>query len=171
MFHSLLGWAGVGLEWSSWGLVAMKRRKVWSGPVVWLPSHRAPVVLRLSSFRVLSVALYIVGGRHFVAVVGVILSRVELLSCQNRGAMRIVIEVVAGSEYILFASVRGTVGVVHRSRVGWCRGVAGIRRGHFLGGFRYVGWDRSEFYRYVSVFDRGVFAGFKFQVGLAVGDR
>jgi len=40
--------------------------------------------------------------------------------------------------YILFVAMHGTVNVVHRSRVGWCRGVVGIRRGVFLGGFRYV---------------------------------
>jgi len=50
-----------------------------------------------------------------------------------------VMVVVAMSVYILFVSVRGTVGIVHRSRGGWCLGVAGIRRGIFLGGFRYVG--------------------------------
>jgi len=53
--------------------------------------------------------------------------------------MRFVMVVVRGSGYILFASVREAVGGVHRSRVGWCRGVAEIRSVIFLGGFRYVG--------------------------------
>jgi hypothetical protein len=53
--------------------------------------------------------------------------------------MRFVMVVVAVSVYILFVSVRGTVDVVHRSRVGWCRGVSGIRRDVFLGDFRYGG--------------------------------
>ena len=39
--------------------------------------------------------------------------------------------IVAASVYILFVAVCGTVGVLHRSRVGWWRGVAGI----FLGSF------------------------------------
>jgi len=47
--------------------------------------------------------------------------------------------VVAVSVYILFVAVRGTVDVVHRSHVGWCRGVAGIQSGVFLGDFRYDG--------------------------------
>ncbi len=79
--------------------------------------------------------------------------------------------VVAVSVYILLVAVRGTVDVVHRSRDGWCRGVNGIRRGVFGGDFRYGGQGRSIFYPYVSMFDRGVFAKFKFQVGLAVGVR
>ncbi len=41
--------------------------------------------------------------------------------------------VVAMSVYILFVAVRGAVDVVHPLRVGWCRGVVGIRRGIFLG--------------------------------------
>jgi hypothetical protein len=68
-------------------------------------------------------------------------------------------------------SVCGTVGEVHRSRDGWGRGVAVVRRVNFLGDFRYVGWGRSVFFRYVINFYRGVFSKFKFQVGLAVGDR
>ncbi len=47
--------------------------------------------------------------------------------------------VVGESDYILFASGRGAVDVVYKSLVGWCRGVAGIRIGIFLGGFRNVG--------------------------------
>jgi hypothetical protein len=65
--------------------------------------------------------------------------------------------IFATSVYILFVAVCGTVGVLHRSRVGWWRGVAGIRRGIFLGAFRCVGWGRSIFYRYVSIFNRRVF--------------
>ena len=68
-------------------------------------------------------------------------------------------------------SVCGTIGVVHRSRGGWLRGIAGIRRVDFWEDFRYVGWGRSAFFRYVVNFDRGVFAKFSFQVGLVVGDR
>ncbi len=49
--------------------------------------------------------------------------------------MRFVMVVVAVLVYILFVSVRGTVYVVHRSHVGWCREVARIRRGIFLGIF------------------------------------
>ena len=79
--------------------------------------------------------------------------------------------VVAESVYRLFASVRWTVGVLHLPRVGWCRGVVGIRRDVFPEDFRYVGWGRSIFYRYVSIFDRGVFAKFKFLVRLVVGVR
>ncbi len=51
--------------------------------------------------------------------------------------------VVASSSYILFMAVCGTVGVGHRSRGGWGRGVAGVRGGDFLGDFRDVGWGRS----------------------------
>ena len=65
--------------------------------------------------------------------------------------------VVADSVYVLFVAVCGAVGVVHRSRVGWCRGVAGVLRGDFLGVFRHVGWGRILFYRYVSIFCRSVF--------------
>ena len=51
------------------------------------------------------------------------------------------------------------------SRGQWCS------EGYFLGDFQYVGWDRSIFYRYVSILNRGGFAKFKFQVGLEVGIR
>ena len=68
-------------------------------------------------------------------------------------------------------SVYGTVGVVHRSRGGWCRGVAGIWSGVFLGHFRYVGWGRSFYFRYGIYSDRGVSVKFIFYVGLAVGVR
>ena len=60
--------------------------------------------------------------------------------------------VVAVSVYVLFVAVCGTVGVVHRSRVVWCRGVDGVWRGDFLGVFRYVGWGHIIFIRYVSFF-------------------
>ncbi len=53
--------------------------------------------------------------------------------------MQCVVVVIEDSDYMLFASVREAIGVVHRSRGGWCRGVAGIRSGIFLGGFWYVG--------------------------------
>jgi len=76
---------------------------------------------------------------------------------------------VAESIYIFVASVRGTVGVVHRSCVGWGREAAGIRRGVFPRYFRYVGWGRIIFYRYVSIFNRSIAVRFEFQVGLAVG--
>ena len=61
--------------------------------------------------------------------------------------MRFAMVVVVGSDYILLASVRGTVGILHRSRVGWCRRVVGIRRGVFPEDFRYVGWGRGIFHR------------------------
>jgi len=67
--------------------------------------------------------------------------------------------------------VCGAVGVVHRSRGGWGRGVAVVRRVSFMGDFRYVGWGRSVFFRYVINFYQGVLSKFKFQVGLAVGVR
>ena len=79
--------------------------------------------------------------------------------------------VVAASVYILFVAMCGTIGVVHRSSGGWCRGVVGVRRVDFLGDFRYVGWGRSIFSRCVIIFDRGVSAKFKFQVGLEAGVR
>ena len=53
--------------------------------------------------------------------------------------MQYVVVVVEEFDYILSASGQGAVGVVHRSRVGWCRGVAVILIGIFLGGFRNVG--------------------------------
>ena len=65
----------------------------------------------------------------------------------------------------------GVVGVVHRSRGGWDRGVVVVRRVGFRLDFRYVEWGRSVFSRYVIDIDRGVSAKFKFQVGLAVGAR
>ncbi len=61
--------------------------------------------------------------------------------------------------------------MVHRSRGGWDRGVAIVRRVGFQLDFRYVGWGRSIFPRYVIDIDRGVSAKFKFQVGLALGVR
>ena len=64
--------------------------------------------------------------------------------------MYFVMVVVSVSVYILYVAVCMTVGVVHRSRVGWFRGIAGSRRGIFLGVFRYVGWNRSIFYLYVG---------------------
>ena len=79
--------------------------------------------------------------------------------------------VVAASVYVLFVAVCGTVGVVHRSRGGWCRGVADVLQGNFLGDFRYVGWVHRIFSRYVIVLYRGVYAKFTFQVGLVVRAR
>ena len=67
-----------------------------------------------------------------------------------------VVVFVTVSVYIVFVTVCETVGVVHRSRVGWCRGFASVRRDIFLGAFRYVGWGRSIFYRYVGIFNRSV---------------
>ena len=75
------------------------------------------------------------------------------------------------SDLISFLAVCETVGGVHRSRGGWCRGVAKILSVTFLWSFRVVGWDRRVFYRYGSVFFRGGIVRFKFQVGLAVGVR
>ena len=93
------------------------------------------------------------------------------MSSFDRGAMWFVVVVVAASVYILFVAVCGAVGVAHRSRGGWCRGVADVRRGDFLGNFRYVGWGRSIFSQYVIISYRGVSAKLKFQVGLVVGVR
>ncbi len=53
--------------------------------------------------------------------------------------------VVAESMYILFASARGTVGVVYRSHVDRCRGVFGIPSYVFPEDFWYDGWNRSVF--------------------------
>ena len=64
-----------------------------------------------------------------------------------------------------------TVGVVHRSRGGWGRGVALVRRVSFRGDFRYGGWRRGIVFRYAGNFDRGISAKFKCRVGLAVGVR
>ncbi len=47
--------------------------------------------------------------------------------------------VVGETDYILFASERGAVDVVYRSRVVCCRVVAGIWIVIFLGDFRDVG--------------------------------
>ena len=66
-------------------------------------------------------------------------------------------------------SVRGTVGVVHRSRGGWVRGVTVVPEVNFQWDFRYVGWSRGMFSRYVSSFDRIVSAKFRFQVGYVSG--
>ena len=69
--------------------------------------------------------------------------------------------VVASSSYILFMAVCGTVGVGHRSRGGWSRGVSGVRGGEFLEDFRDVGWGRRMIFRYVNAFHRGGSAIFK----------
>jgi hypothetical protein len=82
-----------------------------------------------------------------------------------------VVVVVAASVYMLFVAVCGAVGVVYRSRGGWCRGVVVVRWGYFLGDFRYVGWAHNIISRYVIVLYRGVYAKFKFQVGLVAGVR
>ena len=112
------------------------------------------------------VVVAVVGGRHFVADVGEMSSRVEFFSCWNRGAMRFVTVVVMKSVYILFASVRGTVGAVHRTRVGWCRGVAGIRRSVFSCGVSVCRLGSQYFYRYGSLFSRSIVVRFEFRVGL-----
>ena len=59
---------------------------------------------------------------------------------------------VASSNYILFMVVCGTVGVGHRSRGGWSRGVANARGGDFLGDFRDVGWGHIMVSRHVIAF-------------------
>jgi len=78
---------------------------------------------------------------------------------------------VASSCYILYVAVCGTVGVGHRLRGGWSRGVTVFPGVNFQRGFRYVGWGRGMFSRYVINFDRVISAKFIFQVGLAVGVR
>jgi hypothetical protein len=115
------------------------------------------------------VVVAVVNGRHFAAVLGAMSSRVKFLACKNKGAMRFVVVFIAESIYILFASVRGSDGVVHRSCVGWCREVVRIHKGGFPGDFRYVSWGRITFYRYVSIFSRSIVVKYTFQVGLADG--
>ncbi len=61
--------------------------------------------------------------------------------------------------------------MVHRSRGGWGRGVALVRRVSFRGDFRYGGWGRGIVFQYVGNFNHGISAKFKFRVGLAVGVR
>ena len=68
-------------------------------------------------------------------------------------------------------SVCESVGEVHRSRGGWVRGVPLVPEVNFQRYFRYVGWSRGMFFRYVFGFDRIIPAKFRFQVGLAVGVR
>jgi len=74
------------------------------------PATAAPPARRIGVGNVVAV----VGGRHFVAVVAAMSSRVGFLSIENKCAIRFVMEFVAESDYLVFASVRGTVGVVHR---------------------------------------------------------
>ena len=78
---------------------------------------------------------------------------------------------VASSGYIFCVAVCGTVGVGHRSRVGWGRGVDGVRGGDFLMVFRNDGWGCSMISRYVMAFYRVGYTKLKFQVGLVVGVR
>ena len=61
--------------------------------------------------------------------------------------------------------------MVHQSRGGWGRGVGLVRRVSFWWDFRYGGWRRGIVFLYVGNFVRGIFAKFKFRVGLAVGVR
>ena len=61
--------------------------------------------------------------------------------------------------------------MVHRSRGGSDRGVVVVWRVGFRMDFRYVGWGRSVFYRYVIIFSRSIVVKYTFQVGLAVGAR
>ena len=68
-------------------------------------------------------------------------------------------------------AVCGTVGVVHRSRGGWVRGVTVVPEVYFQWDFRYVGWGRGACFRYVSSCDRRVSAKFRFPVGLVVRVR
>ena len=81
----------------------------------------------------------VVNGGHFDVVVDVVSVIVYYFSGRGSGWMRFVMVVVEKSYFILFAAVWGAVGVAHRSRGGWCRGVARIRNVTFLGSFRYVG--------------------------------
>ena len=87
----------------------------------------------------IGVVVTVFGRRHSVVVVGMVSNIVEFFFGRSSGRMQFLLVVVGESDYILFASGRGAVGVVHRSGVGWCRGVVGIRSGIFLGGFRNVG--------------------------------
>ncbi len=117
------------------------------------------------------VVVAVVGSGHIVASTGVLSGRVECMSCLNRCTMRFLVVVVAVSVYMLLVAECRTIGVVRRSRGGWCRGVAGVRRIDFSGDYRYVGWGRSLISRYVIILNRGVSAKLTFQIGLAVGDR
>ena len=121
-------------------------------------STGGPAAAPFARYNGVRVVVAVVGVRHYVASFGVMSRRFGLMSCWNTSAILVVMVVVAMSVYILFIAVRGTAGIVHRSRVGWCRGVVGIRRSNSLEGFRYVGWCRSIFYWYVGIFDRSVSA-------------
>ena len=48
-----------------------KRKEVWSDPGPWLPSHRALVVLWLSSFLILGVTLFLLAGVDLFGLLGV----------------------------------------------------------------------------------------------------
>ena len=85
------------------------------------------------------IVVAIVSGCHFVVGVVVVSVIVYFFSGRGSGWMRFVVVVVDESYFILFASVWKAVGVAHRSRGGWCRGVVVIRNVIFLGVFRYVG--------------------------------
>ncbi len=114
------------------------------------------------------VGVAIFGGRHYFVSVGGMSGRFTFVMGSSRGEMYFVMVVVAASVCILYVSGYGTVGLMHRSRSGWGRGVAVVRMVRAMGDFRYVGWSRDIFSRYVF-FHRGVFAKFRFQVGLVVG--
>ncbi len=77
--------------------------------------------------------------------------------------MHFVMVIVAASVYIFYLSGYGTVGLVHRSRSGWGRGVAAVRMVGALGDFRYVGWGREIFSRYVNHSDRDFSANLDFR--------
>ena len=64
---------------------------------------------------------------------------VEYFAGRDIGSVQYVTGDFGEQSYILFTSGRGAVGMVHRSRAGWCRVVTGIRSGVYLCGFRYVG--------------------------------
>ncbi len=65
---------------------------------------------------------------------------------------------------ILCESMCESVGVVHRSRGGWDRGVAMVRWDSFRGDFLYGGWGRGIVFQYMENFNRCISATFKFLV-------
>ena len=82
------------------------------------------------------------------------LKRFGLVIRWGYNAVCFVMVIVVLSFYILFVVVCGTVGALHRSRVGCRRGAVVIRKGVFLAVCRYVGWSRGKFGWCVSIYNR-----------------
>ena len=108
-------------------------------------STRGPSAAPSTRYNGVGVVGAVASVRHYVVRFVHMLKRFGLVTSWDCSAICFLMVIVVMSVYIFLVGVCGTVSTLHRSRVGWWRGVVGIQRGIFVAVFQYVGWGRSIF--------------------------